>query len=285
MTEPTHTGAGPAPAPATASSPRRERMLSELAAELRAAREEHRVDVAQLRTDLAGLSTLLGENADLLGQVGPRVLGVDADLADLAERVDTLTTAAAAAADTEAAQLVDWPSLSVQDAAKVWEALGEWVATVLGPFYELTRAQLPDCWALHQPAVIELVWLHRSYLAAHTCDAPPSARADWHTRWRRDALGNIATAIDEQWCRPGEHYIHKTDSDRTPHRRPPQDPHAPRPPMNHVRGQRPTLHNDDYARAEHELVSPHYWAAMYQHARDADLHRRRQREAASAGGG
>ena len=64
-------GAGPAAGPA--SSPRRDRMLSELAGELRAARDEHRRDVAQLRTELAGLSTVVGENADLLGQVRPRV--------------------------------------------------------------------------------------------------------------------------------------------------------------------------------------------------------------------
>lgn len=294
MTEPTTPGNGTSPDAGTsagptrapASSPRRERMLSELAGELRAARAEHRVDVEQLRTDLASLSTLLGENADLLGQVLPRVLGLDADLADLAERVDALASAVAAGDDDEAPQLVDWASLSAQDAAKEWEALGEWVATVLGPFYEITRAQLPDCWALHHPAVIELVWLRRSYLVAHTSDAPPSARADWHTRWRRDALANIAAAIDERWCRPGEHYINKSDSDsdrRLRDQQRPPDPHASRPPMNHVRGQRPTLHNDNFARAENELVSPHYWGAIYQHGRDADLHWRRQREAAAAG--
>lgn len=289
MTEPatpgeTPSGARPtagAGAASAASSPRRERMLSELAAELRAARAEHRVDVEQLRTDLTGLSTLLGENADVLAGVLPRVLGLDADLADLADRVDALASAVAAAdnTDAQAPQLVDWASLAAEDAAKEWEALGEWVATVLGPFYEITRAQLPDCWALHRPAVIELVWLRRAYVAAHSADAAPSARADWHTRWRRDALANITAAIDEQWCRPGEHYINKSDSDRSLQRRL-RDPDEPRRPMQHVRGQRPTMANDDLARADDELVSPHYWGAMYQHARDADLHWRRQREAA-----
>ena len=90
-------GAGPAAGPA--SSPRRDRMLSELAGELRAARDEHRRDVAQLRTDLAGLSTVVGDNADLLGQLTPQVRDLDGGLADLGERVDALATAVTDAID------------------------------------------------------------------------------------------------------------------------------------------------------------------------------------------
>jgi hypothetical protein len=96
---------------------------------------------------------------------------------------------------------------------------------VLGPFYQLTRAQLPDCWALHPPAVIELVWLRRAYVAAHAPDAPPSAAGEWHTRWRRDALTNIVAAIPTTWCRPGEHYLHEHDRDR--HYRDPDRPAGP----------------------------------------------------------
>ena len=73
-----------------AASPRRDRMLSELAAELRAARDEHRRDITRLRTDLSGLSALVGDNADLLGQLIPRVNTLDTELAELAERLDTL---------------------------------------------------------------------------------------------------------------------------------------------------------------------------------------------------
>lgn len=63
------------------------------AGELRAVREEHRRDVEQLRVDLAGLSTLTGDNADLLRRTLSRVSGLDDELADLAERVDILAGA------------------------------------------------------------------------------------------------------------------------------------------------------------------------------------------------
>jgi hypothetical protein len=54
-------------------------------------------------------------------------------------------------------------------------------------------------------------------------------RADWHTRWRRDALATIAAVIDTQWS---------------------QAPRSPRTrPMTRARGQRLTLQNDDYASA------------------------------------
>ena len=158
----------PDPPPAgggSPSSPRREQMLSDLAAELQAARAEHHRDITRL-------GGLLAENATLLSQVLPRVTGLDEELADLASRVDGLTGADPAEA---AALSLDWPGLSAQDAEKEWEALAEWIADVLGPFYEITREQLPDCWALHRPAVIELVWLRRAYVAAHSADAAPSA--------------------------------------------------------------------------------------------------------------
>lgn len=110
-------------------------MLFELAAEIRAARADERRDVAQLRAELARIGGLLGENADLLAQVLPRVDGLDAGLADLTGRVDEFTGTAPAAVTP-----VDWPTLSADAATTEWEALATWVADVLGPFYELTRA-------------------------------------------------------------------------------------------------------------------------------------------------
>ena len=272
-------GAGPAAGPV--SSPRRDRMLSELAGELRAARDEHRRDIAQLRTDLTGLSTVVGENADLLGQVTPRVRDLDRQLADLGERVDTLATAVrdrltsgpgADGPDVPDAAAVDWPSLSADAATAEWQALGDWVASVLGPFYELTRAQLPDCWALHRPAVLELVWLRRVYVAAHRPDAPPSAAADWHTRWRREALANIATAVPDTWCRPGEHrvdrYSRAVSSSGWPSAAPPE----------HVPGQRPAPGQYQIGPGG-EITTPQHWGPHFQTAAGADITWRRQREA------
>lgn len=273
MTDPTPPPASPRPSNGTPGSPRRDTMLSELAAELRAARAEHRGDVKQLRVDLAGLSTLVGENADLLGQVTPRVGDLDVELADLAQRLDALATAIAAAAGSEDdAALVDWPSLSADDADAEWQALGDWVANVLGPFYELTRSQLPDCWPLHRPAVLELVWLRRAYVAAHRPDAAPSAAADWHTRWRREALTNIATAIPDKWCRPGEHWVSRHERERERYSGRPPAPPAP-----HVPGQRPgpELHS---VGPGGEISTPQHWGPSYHAGVAADLAWRRQRD-------
>lgn len=264
-------GAGPA-------SPRRERMLSELAAEIRAARTEERRDVAGLHAELARIGGLLGENADLLAQVLPRVAGLDAELADLAGRVDELT-----GATPPTLEPVDWPTLSADAAAAEWEALATWVADVLGPFYEITRAQLPDCWALHRPAVIELVWLRRAYVAAHAADAPPAAAGEWHTRWRRDALTNIATAIPKTWCRPGEHYLHEHDRDHRDreHARPPDHPAGPVERHQPTPGRRPGPEDLRIGR-DGEITSPRYWGPTYQTAAGADLAWRRERDAAAA---
>lgn len=275
MTDPTDRSTGATPARANsapASSPRRDRMLSELAAELRAAREEHRHDVAQLRTDLAGLSTLVADNADLLGQLTPRVGDLDVELADLDERLDTLANAVAtgAGAAGQDVALVDWPSLSADDATAEWQALGDWVAAVLGPFYEITRAQLPDCWALHRPALLELVWLHRTYMAAHRPDAAPAAAADWHTRWRREALANIAAAIPERWCRPGEHWV---DSFGRVEQHPSRQAAYQRT-RDHVPGQRP-----DHLGAGEQISTPQHWGPGLQSAAGADIAWRRERDA------
>jgi hypothetical protein len=267
----------PTPPPAgggAPSSPRRDQMLSDLAAELQAARAEHHKDITRL-------GALLAENATLLSQVLPRVTGLDEELADLAARVDGLT-------GTDPAEVVspslDWPGLSAEAAAKEWEALAEWVAEVLGPFYEITREQLPDCWALHRPAVIELVWLRRSWAAAHAPDALSSAAGEWHTRWRRDALANIRTAIPETWCRPGEHYVHARDRDQDRDqwqrdRRPALG--EPGQPYRHTPGQRPDP-SDPRVGEKNEITAPRHWEPGYRAASAADLGWRRERDAARA---
>ena len=183
---------------------------------------------------------------------------------------------------------MDWPALSADAAAAEWDALATWIADVLGPFYHFTRAQLPDCWALHPPAVIELVWLRRAYVAAHAPDAAPSAAGEWHTRWRRDALANIAAAIPTTWCRPGEHYLHEHEHDRDRHHRDHPDPDPDRPPdppaPDHDRptpGRRPGPADLRVGRAG-EITSPRHWGPAYQSAVGADLAWRRERDTAPA---
>jgi hypothetical protein len=246
------------------ASPRRDRIVSELAGEIRAA-----------RADITRLGALIADNADLLAHILPRIVGLDTVVAELGGRVDGLDQTAAAAKGTAGVAAVDWPALTADAAAAEWEALAEWAATVLGPFYEITRAQLPDCWALHPPAVIELVWLRRTYNAAHAPDAAATAAAEWHTRWRRDALANIATLIPKRWCRPGEHYVHEHDR---PHHTPTDYP--PPEPYWHTPGHRPDP-ADLRVGAEGEITQPRYWEAGYRAAADADMAWRRARDAAA----
>jgi hypothetical protein len=227
------------------------------------------------RADLTGLSSLLGENADLLGQLVPRVRDLDETLADLAARVDAVTGPAGGA---PAAAAGAWPSLSAAPAAPEWQALGAWVARVFGPFYGITGGQLPDCWALHPPAVLELMWLRRTYVAAHGTKAAATAAAEWHTRWRREALANIPTAIPTTWCRPGEHYVDRYD-------RAPQPPPPPRPVPEgrprHIPGERPGPGNTRVGEVG-EITTPQHCGPNYQTARNRDLAWRRHREAAAA---
>lgn len=257
------------------ASPRRDQLLSELAGEVRAARSEHRRDIDQVRARLTELTGLLGDNADVLSQMLPRVVDLDAEVVRLGERVDALT----APDDDQSLSPTDWPSLSADEAEREWPALAAWVADVLGPFYEITRGQLPDCWPLHRPAVVELVWLRRCYVSAHRPDALPTASGEWHTRWRRDALANIAAAIPAKWCRPGAHYVDRHDHPQhsgTYYGATGQQLRRRAP------GERPSPGTDGYDDFE-EVTHPRYWGQHWHTASAADLAWRREREAAVAG--
>lgn len=113
------TGGGPDGSPPVPESPRRSAMLSELAAELRAARAEFRRDVEHLRArfepELTRLGELLADNADLLAQLAPRVGSLDSEITDLGERLDALTEGGSGATSTTA-----WPSLPSEGAEKEW---------------------------------------------------------------------------------------------------------------------------------------------------------------------
>ena len=63
-----------------------------------------------------------------------------------------------------------------------WPILARWVGEVLVPRYELTRDDLPDCWALHPPVVAELSWRRTAYVQADLTRSSPQLGADWHTR-------------------------------------------------------------------------------------------------------
>ena len=200
MTGPHEQPAGPAEPGGTGRSPvsraqARDELLARLAAQLRTAQTSNERRLAQLEATTA-------ESADLLALALPRIDTALDQLAALGERLD----------DAPIADPVSWPTLTAQEAATVWAQLADWIDDVLVGWYGITRAQLPDCWALHRPAVAELTWLHSTYREAHAPGARAGLAADWHSRWRPAALAAIADTTGpapgpgDTGCRPGHHH-------------------------------------------------------------------------------
>jgi hypothetical protein len=163
---------------------------------------------------------------------------------------------------------VDWPALTAEQAAEQWPILAKWVGRVLVPWYELTRAELPDCWAMHRPVAVELSWLRSAHVQDYLPHSHPHLAGEWHVRWRPAVIARIGHLINEAKCRPGEHMIAKEDS---PSLRRPTTPAAapaagtPRP------LETPPLR---------QLAEPRHWWPFYQRAFHADLARRTEEAAA-----
>ena len=225
----------------------------------------------------------------------PRVDEHGAALDELRGRVDALSDELAAHPKVTT---VDWPALDATEADQVWQDLAAWITDVLGPFYRITRGQLPDCWARHPDAVIELVWLHTCYRdALDSGKGRPSVAAEWHTRWRPAALAAIADAIPDRLCRPGEHLIptREADAARSDARdaralatapgpssstrggpqgyQPPPPPAPPGSPNDAATGPR------HYNPARDQITTPAHWGPHYETAKADDLAWRRVREA------
>jgi len=107
---------------------------------------------------------------------------------------------------------VDWTSMNAADAAAQWVVLAAWVGEVFVPWYRITRNQLSDCWALHGDAVLELSWLRSCHVQSYLPSAHPHVTAEWHVRWKKAALDNIAAVIGDDLCRPGEHLVTEDES-------------------------------------------------------------------------
>jgi hypothetical protein len=172
-------------------------------------------DLEQLRAEQSANTGMLGEASGLIAQIMPRLGEVETGLGDTQDRFKQLVDAVATLTrPDQGVTAVHWPSLTADAASDQWQLLTDWVEEILEGWYQLTRGQLPDCWALHRPMVVELSWLRSGYLAAYSPKAVPHLAAEWHTRWRRDALANIAAALDSHWCRPGEHLVEKGISEK-----------------------------------------------------------------------
>ena len=272
-----------------------ERRLTELTADQVRTRHELTTLIDQHR-DTAGT---VREAAGALAEVLPRVADLGSTLDELRGRVDALSDELAAHPTVTA---VCWPALDAAQAEATWQDLAEWITDVLGPFYRITRGQLPDCWAHHPDAVTELVWLHTCYRDAYDHQkGRPTAAAEWHTRWRPAALAAVADAIPERLCRPGEHLVPTRESDAA--RSDARDARAlatapdpssggrgggpegyqPPPPPTPAAADSP---NDAptgprrYDPARDQVTTPAHWGPHYQGARADDLAWRRAREAA-----
>ncbi len=156
----------------------------------------------------------------------------------------------------------DWAAMDADRASVEWDTLARWIEQTLVPWFEITRDQLPDCWALHRPAVIELAWLHRAHQAAHQPGAAPHLPAEWHTRWKPAALRAIRDAVPRRGarvCGPGQHLASEADRVR-------------RHPMG---GPPPGASVEPTSVPAEQLAERRHWQPFYDEARVTDLQLRR----------
>lgn len=303
--EPTAAGpdSGGAPAAAGGGGPRLqsfERRLSELT-------RDHRQTVRSLSKVLEehrSTRRLADEAAGLLTEALPHLEETANGLLELRGRVDALSSELAAAPKVTA---VCWPALPAEEADEVWGLLAGWISEVLGPFYRLTRGELPDCWAQHPDAVLELVWLHASYRDAfEDGNGRPGAAAEWHTRWRPAALAAVAEAIPGRLCRPGEHLVSQREADaarsdardartraavgviptsgRGANSGGPADGGYQPPPRAGAPATEDASERPSYDPQSQQVTAPEHWLRHFEQGRADDLAWRRRRETPASAG-
>jgi hypothetical protein len=173
-----------------------------------------------------GSSAEITAHAAHLRRLSRRIDQLDGDVAQLRTDTDELATIAAVIQRTldeqQHANREDgppcWATMTADQAAEAWEVLADWIEQVLVPWYDITRDQLPDCWALHPPVLVELSWLQHTHHAAYKPDAPAHLVADWHTHFKPATLRAIRDVIPRRGhrtCTPGHHLA--TDTQRAPH--------------------------------------------------------------------
>lgn len=164
--------------------------------------------VRDINTRLAKVRMSLGEVAGVVSEFGPELADVQKGLAEVRGQVATLLEETPEITNPP----IDWSNLPAEQAEREWDVLGRWVHEVLGGEYEITRDELPDCWALHRPALRTLTWLRCTYVDAYAEGARNVLSAEWNTRWMDSALAKVKKAIPPSRCRPragerGEHLV------------------------------------------------------------------------------
>jgi hypothetical protein len=235
--------------------------------ELRETTRQHGEQLVAIVKQLGALTEQVGQitarhtdlaaavSEDLAPKVGALHQLVAEELGRLRSDLDVLLAERRERDETKNAP-VDWATLTEEQAAAQWPILACWVGEVLVPRYELTRDELPDCWALHSPVVAELSWLRTAYVQAYLSRSSSQLGADWHTRWRPAVLARIRELIKPDECPPGKH---------SPRRGTPID-------MAAQNGVLPRT----------QLAEPRCWWPFYDRAFHLDLALRRARAAAGA---
>lgn len=173
--------------------------LEDLAAEYRGFAEEVNGHLTKVTNDLRQVSGWAGET-------GPVIDGHTGALAEHAEQLEKDTDLLLGLREDINAilkelrrkakhQPINWRTLTAKEAGEVWVELGEWVAAELVDVYSASRAQLPDCWPLHQAAVRHLSWLWTAHLVAYDQAAGANPAAEWNVRWHGDALAELQASI------------------------------------------------------------------------------------------
>jgi hypothetical protein len=257
---------------------------------------------AYVRSEVTKLRAITGDLASTVAEFGPQLVDTQKDIANLRGEVEQLV---AGRAETDNPP-VDWVHLAAEDAEREWPKLGEWVHEVLGGWYFVTRAQLPDCWALHRPAFLQVAWLRSSHIEAYLGHSHPAQAAEWNTRWLDAALAKIKECIPRSQCRavagqPGEHLVDQLAVQQRHETAPAPAAAGSNPyPNPYAQGPHPaTLASQSYppvgtsttasatespaARgAGEEVINWDYWGGYFNHAMQADIAWRRKREAHQA---
>jgi hypothetical protein len=221
-----------------------------------------------------------------VAQLQPQLADVEAELGVLRGEVSKLH---ASKQETIVMAPVNWPALSAKDAEAVWEALGRWVQEVLGGWCEVTRDQLPDCWALHRPALMQVSWLWTSHTEAYLPSSRAHQAAEWHTRWLDAALEKIKTVIPVSQCRPvagqpGQHLVHRLDTHEGNYRQ-----HVPAAlasdavwAVDSPRSGAGALAAGSTSGLGQQVIYAPFWRPYFRRAMQVDLAERRRREAQAA---
>ncbi|GAY10337.1 hypothetical protein [Pseudonocardia sp. N23] len=275
--------------PANRGTPARSRQLVDLAE-----------DVRKVRGDVGRLRTTVGDLAGTVAEFAPQLLDVQRDLLTVRGVVEELATAKAAADNPP----VDWFAMSAAEAETEWIKLGDWVHSVLGGWYQVTRAQLPDRWALHRPAFLQVAWLSTSHAEAYLPLSHPNQAAEWNTRWLDAALAKVEQHILPKQCRavpggPGQHLVDELDAAQQEARGPAAGGTSPYPnpyPQQQYAESAAARAARSYAQPQHvepahtraarsagqETIRPDYWGPYFSEAMRADLAWRRERDDALA---